>query len=549
MATQPQSIGQLTNQVGLNIDALTQQLGQATQQIEGLMSNNTSLGQQQLEAIGAQAAASTQAKVMQTELRLKHQALAGLDPNQLENEYAKSLSALNLAQSTYDSNRQTYDKITSTNMLEDPLGFIFGQLQLPSVAAKLNNSVAAISAATGNITARQELLQKQNSVVVADTIEQDRKALGAQATKEMTDAAIKLNELKRGDLTTIASLKMQQISALNTNLDNRVKAKQLEIQAAEAAGNRALRARQIGEMDELKALRVKELKDKMEAQADYTTKLSAFGKTMGFANELTPKLFNELSPQVQNAISTTMLNGRFGSDLPEALKTLTVLPGAGVITDANPGLGKLMKDLSQYTIQATAALGKPKVGEVAPPVKDRPIIALSQLQSEIEASTSVPNSPYGSASSRWDSNPNPTLIDPRLMQSVSLPNNSLAKAFNTVLSLKGPDAPLSKKEEQKAYRIVRDMVINKQLTPDQAVADIVQYTKAGIFKSRDFYKYDKIGIETPKSYYSEWEPVGAFGKSIPLDMTSPGSIKQALIKDIRGFQAFDAAIGSPFTVR
>ena len=229
------------------------------------------------------------------------------------------------------------------------------------------------------------------------------------------------------------------------------------------------------------------------------------------------------------------------------MRNLQAIPGAGVVAENNPGVNKLVKDISQYTISATQQLGRALPG--APgyvPPKERPIVALENLHEQIVDSTGNPKSATGSASKVWDSNPNPTLVDPRLMQSVPLPNNSLSKAMETVMSLKGPDTPLSKKEEQQAYKIVRDMVVAQKLTPDQAAKDIVEYMKLGVLKSKDFYKYDQFGIPVPKSYYSEWEATGMFGRTIPVNLINEGSVKQALVKDIRGFAAFDAATGGPF---
>lgn len=537
-----QELGQMSNNLGINIQALTSQLAGATQQIQGLVSDSTTLGQQQLQAIGANAAAAAESQAIKADLRLKNQAIIGLDPKDLDNEYQKSINALNLAQADYDSNRQVYNKITSANIVDDPLGFIYGRLQLPTVSAKLNNSVAAITAATGNIEARQALLDKQNSVVVADTMAQDRKALGAEADYKMATAAMAQKQAQIGDIESIARMQTAQLSALNMEYDNKVKALQIQMQAAEAAGNRALRSRQIGEMDEMKALRIKELKGRLEDQEAYENKLLTIGQTLNYQVPLTPSVFKTLSKASQQAIDTLMLSGKFGSSLPESLSTIAAMPGSGVITDANPGIKRMLTDITKYQASVIGQLGKQQPGGAAPiPARDRPQVALEMLQEQVEQSTNNPKSPFISSSNIWNTNPNPTLVDPRLMQSVQLPNNSLSKAFNTVLSIKGPDAKLTKAEEQKAFRIIRDQVKAKQLDPDQAAADIVEYFSLGVAKSRDFYKYDKFGISEPSTYYADWESVGAFGKTIPVNLMSPGSVKRALISDVRGLEAFTGA--------
>jgi hypothetical protein len=552
MAINPlQEVMALSNTQGLNIEALTNQLAGNTAQIQTLVNDNAVAGAGYITAVGDQAKAATESAMAKEQLKLKHQAIIGLDPNVMENEYSKSVAALNLAQTTYDENRKQYDAITSTNLLDDPLGYIFGQLQLPTVSAKVNNSVAAISAAEGNILARQTLLERQNNVVIADTLDADRRMLGAQAQMNLAKATMDVNKSKVGDLQTISQMQTAQISAANMAFDNKVKALQMQIQAAEAAGNRALRARQVAEMDEMKQLRIKELKLKMEEEADYTTKLSTIGQTLGYQVQLTPKVYKTLSKPSQQAIDTLMLFGKFGTDLTDSLKTLTNLPGGSVVTDTNKGMESLVKRLSEYTVSATSQLPKvPGMPGYVPP-KEQGQYVLDKLQVEIEQSTSNPKSAVLSSSKVWDSNPNPTLVNPRLMQTVPLPNNSLASAFNTVLGLKGPDAQPTKADEQRAYKVVRDLVAAGKLSPDKAAADIVEYTKLGIEKSKQTYQYEMLGIKPPTDYYTEWASVGAFGKVIPVNMANPASVKNALIKDIRGLSAFSQAtqegLGTPIS--
>ena len=496
-----QDIMALSNQQGLNIDALTRQLADSTNKIQALTDQTGASGADYIASIGDNAKAVAESQAIKAQQIQKNQAIIGLDPQVADNEYAKSVAALNLAQQTYDANRKEYDSITTTSLLDDPLGYIFGQLRLPTVANKVNNAVAAISAAQGNIAARQNLLERQNNVVTADTLDADQRALGAKARFDLAKATMDVSKAQIGDLQTLASLATARVSAENTKYDNKIKALQLQIQQSEAAGNRALRERQMADMDALKQARLEELQIRMKSEADYTAKLAAVGQTMGYQTTLTPEIYKTLSKPSQQAIDTMLLYGKFGTDLPDALKTLTNLPGAGTLTETNRGMDQFLKRLQQYTVSATGQMSKAQPGMPGyVPPKERGTVALENLQSEIEQSTSNPQSKVASTSGIWDSNPNPTLVNPLLMQSVSLPNNSLASAFNTVIGLKKSEGPVTAKEAQQAYRIVRDLVAGGKLSPDKAAADIVEYTKLGILKSKETYKNDMFGIATPYDY-------------------------------------------------
>ena len=528
-----QEVMALSNKQGLDITALTKQLSGNAAKVQELADVNSVSGADYISAVGDQAKAATESAMTKEQLKLKHQAILGLDPDQLENEFSKSVAALNLAQNTYDAERKQYDAITSTSLLDDPLGFIFGRLQLPSVAAKVNNSVAAISAAEGNILARQTLLQRQNDVVTADTLDADRRMLGAQAQMNLSKAAMDVNKSKIGDLQAISGMQKDIVSATNMAFDNKRAALQMQIQAAEAAGNMALRKRQVAEMDEMKALRTKELKLKLEAEADYTSKLAVIGETLGYQVPLTPKVYNTLSKPSQQSIDTMMLTGKFGQDLPDSLRTLTNLPGAGVLTASNKGLDATLRRLNQYTLSAVSQLPKVSGMPGYVPPKDQGQHVLDKLQVDIENSTGNPKSPVISSAKIWDNNPNPTLVNPRLMQTVPLPNNSLASAYTTVLGLKESGAQVTKEDEQRAFKVVRDLVSAGKLDPDRAATDIVEYTKLGIEKSRQFSNYEMLGIKAPTDYYAQWQSVGMFGDVLTVNLVSPASVKNALIKDVR----------------
>ena len=164
-----QTLTQSTAQSNQRIDEVAASLQKDTARMTELMTANTqdAVTAAQLGAqAGAQRAAIT---YQQNATKEKAQEIAGLNPDDQENEYVRSMAALTAAQTERAPIKDEYDKLTQVNFFDNPVGYILAQMQLPQVAAKHNALVERENAAEQNILTRTRMLQAYNNTTVANT--------------------------------------------------------------------------------------------------------------------------------------------------------------------------------------------------------------------------------------------------------------------------------------------------------------------------------------------------------------------------------------------
>ena len=128
-------------QSNAQIDSVIQSQTVAIDQMTKLMAENQQQAQLAIQK-GAEVGAQ-QAEINYRQNLAKEQAqqLANMNPEQQQNELAKSLAAISEAEIQRVQIRQQVDKITETNFFDNPIGYILGRMELPSLVAKNNNLV------------------------------------------------------------------------------------------------------------------------------------------------------------------------------------------------------------------------------------------------------------------------------------------------------------------------------------------------------------------------------------------------------------------------
>lgn len=531
------------NQSSSTMGTVGKMLAENTAQLQSLTTLNAAEGAQAIELSKQAAQTKIAAEFAQNSVKEKVQNVLNINPDVAENELQISTNALNAAQSEYGVAKAEYDSIAQTDLLSDPLGYIFGQMKLPSVAARVNATIDARGAAQANIDARLTMAKKFGDIVVANNAGkiQDASLLAADADAKM--ATVKLRQVEMENSSRIAGALMNEATIADRMSDNKVKIVQMHLQAASAEANREAAAAAREQANMLRAERVKAAQEKKEGDEIWNLQLQRVSQFLkmppGSLTVATLKMFN---PAQQQAIKEFAITSSLGADLPSALKTYAAIPGKGNIATANPGVAYFIDaiggEAGKYADALTASAAK--TGGAKIPQAQLGTMAIEDYQADVANSANSPAHPKPLSSSAWDTSFNPYKAQHKVMLSEvasgvrpDLANNLVVKALQTVAGT-SETANLTAKEEQRALRVVRDAVAARKVTPQQAAQEIASYYRAAAGKNIENYQYSVFGLPPQSKYMFTMESVGIAGAPIKADLMNPATIERALMKDIRG---------------
>lgn len=128
--------------------------------------------------------------------RLLVQAQAGLGPQAKEDMYAATMAKLAENDQKYAVARAKYDEYATANLMEDPLGWIWGRLNMGSAAAQVNKLAAQENILTAALERNMLLSEKAETTIQIDTRETDRQIADFQARKQLADGAARVAALE-----------------------------------------------------------------------------------------------------------------------------------------------------------------------------------------------------------------------------------------------------------------------------------------------------------------------------------------------------------------
>ena len=553
------------------------QTGDVAAQVAKMLEGNTAKLTAMTEAnatAGAAAVADAQraagiqagAEYKQNEMKRRTQTILNIDPDVADNELQLATNALNAAQrgmqsanSRYSTERAEYDSLVQKDFMSDPLGYVFAQLRLPSVAARVNsasdeqsNFERMADSAAKNINTRVQIASNYNNTVVANTAGalQEAALLKAKADADLT--RIRLTNAEMENISRIGGIEMQILQAANMVNDDKFKVVNLRLQVAQTeAGQDAARAAR-DQANEVRQARLEQIKKEKDFEATMDARLLPVGRLLGMTSPLTMRGLQVFSPKLRDELLATAQSGVFGVDLPEALKNFTQIPGKGNIAATNPGLGVfLRKTAEEVEKYATAAERAAKAKDQKIPSNQLGAIAAEDYQREVYSAAHSATSPLLLSDSKWDTVFTPYRAGHRVMldeiksgKLASLKGNALVQALETVATTVPADRELSVEEEDRAIKVVRDRVAKRELLPQAAAAQIAQYYGVAAAKNADSYQYQVFGMQPQSKYYFQMSATGMLGDPLKADLMNPVSVEKALMKDIRGIAQI-SALGSP----
>lgn len=538
-------LGQLTGTAQQRQEMYGQQAQQMTadtEALQGLMTANT---QEAMQV--AQAAADTAAKTAAVEYtRAKTleaaQATLGLNPDDVNNQLAQSMATFNSVDEQRKQARQQFDQLSQISLLDNPLGWIAAQLQLPQVAAKNNALVDQRDAAASNIATRQQLLAAHKSAVTANTADSVQQVRLEEVNNQLAAARIKVREAEIANSSTIAGRKLQafQMSDKVFDIESDLVNKQLQV------GQYMM---SMQERQEARAARAAEATDRLSRKNAEEADLAAFDVSLGRVSQflgmpvpMTAELLKRMpDAKKKQAWVEAATTGQIGSDLISSVAFINTNGNPAALRTNNPGVAAAVNGFGAG-IESYAAEVQRK--DVAKTLKPAQVVAQASdaYTNEIIASASRPGTGNSLTSPRWDTVFNPykaqhkVLLDEIKSGKLPLADNVLVKSLQLVPSIKEGTGNVTSADELTALKSVAEQVRQGKITIDAASQQVAQYYQVAATKNRQLYQYDLFNLPAQTSYLGQLPGSGLMAKPVDVELMSPVSVRKGLLSVIRGAQ-------------
>lgn len=518
-----------------------QQMNADTAAMQGLMTANTQEAMQVAQAAADTAAKSAAVEYTRAKTLEDAQTTLGLNPDDLNNQLVQSMAAYNATEQQRTQVRQQFDQLSQVSLLDNPLGWIAAQLQLPQVAAKNNALVDQRDAAASNISTRQQLLAAHKSAVTANTADSVQQVRLEEANNQLAAARIKVREAEIANSSVIAGRKLQafQMSDKVFDIESDLVNKQLQVGQYMMSLEERREARA-----ERAAVASERLAAKKAAEADmaaFDVQLGRVSQFLGMPTAMTAEVLKRMpDAKKKQAWVEAATTGQIGADLVSSVAFINTNGNPAALRVNNPGVATAVNGLAagiesyasqiQRTAQSQGKTLKP--AEVVNQANDA-------YTNELIASTSRPGTGNSLTSPRWDTVFNPykaqhkVLLDEIDSGKLKLADNVLVKALKLQPATGGN---INSADELNALKTVAEQVRQGKIGVDAASQQISQYYQVAASKNRQLYQYDLFNLPAQTSYLGQLPGSGLMAKPVNVELMSPVSVRKGLLSIVRGSQ-------------
>ena len=412
------------------------------------------------------------------------QNIAGLNPDDLNNLYVRSMAELTSTKAEREAVLSEYRGLTETSFLDNPVGYIFNQLALPQVVQKHNNLAVQQDNIAADLATTTQLMYQNKTQVTANVADATKEAKLTEAAANEASAQAKAEQVRMDNFGKVSTARMNELALtdrLVQNASTRYNAgmSMAQFQAMQQEREEARKERKL-RMDE--AAKDKAIKDAQDGAL--AVGLARVSGALGYPVPVTLDDFKKMpASKAKQALYNAAIEGTFGDDL------------AGSLSFVKSGNGPRMQQSDPAFVSGVRAIDtavgsyQSAVASKLENAKMRPEDARAEgaamYTRDVVAAAHDPKAAAPLNDPKWDTTFNPyrsqdaTLV--ALVKSGQMPalaNNSFVKVMDTVAATMPPGTPEFRGEDRTAaIKALAELVSARKITVQQAAADLVTYTK------------------------------------------------------------------------
>lgn len=464
--------------------------------------------------------------------RLLVQAQAGLGPQAKEDMYAATMAKLAENDQKYAAARANYDKYATVNIMEDPLGWLWAQLNIDAAGAQVNQLAAQENILTAALERNMLLSEKAETTIQIDTRENDRQIADFQARKQLADGAAKVAALEAEGARASMSAAAQYGGELRK--DNKTAAEQTQ--------------------DQLQQMILEERLKTLQAERDVRERVSQF------TGSATPEKALDNMPPADKAEVQNFASG--GSTSPRVI----VQYGQGLKTTPLHNTATKLQELVDAEVKTYATNrgsgNAVLAGKITWKPTDDQAVAWNEVRAVLQASNTNRDAKTAVTLTdpRWDKQYNPLRGDhfafvDMVKKAAGVGAPTPVHPANVVVQLydkisKVPGAR-NKETAQVTTEVERDAVLGgianmaiegrvvgadgKPLTPEQYAAMISNYYTAQVSWNQNRNELQRLGFQEQKGYLAAVPARVLNGeKSVSIvDLTNRTEVRRWLEQQIK----------------
>lgn len=531
------------------LDQLGGELAEGTDQMSALMQESLNTGNQMVQQVGNLATQKAEIDYAQAKSREDMQVTLNLQREDANNEFVRSAAELTAAQRAKAQVLPKLRAATEVSFIDNPIGFIIGQLEAPALAAKYNNLEEIEQNAAKNIQTRTQMLNQMNASTVAATADASKQLAMDSARFLQTEAAQKVRAEQIRYISQIGEQKMRAVTTADKQWDNIQRVFNTQMSMAQFQATQAERA-------EIRAMRIEEMqtrladkKTKEEAKHKLDGDIAAVSELLGQVNpDGTPKINSVETLQTvirdnkkRDQWGMAAMTGTLGDTFGESLDMFSNNAGRGYLQANRPNLLLAADGLKQGVISTANSLNRfdPKTGKApdqkavakeAPNAYQAMVVSSAALSKEggrtlTDAQFDFVFNPYRA--------PHAIMLASINSGNMKLGTNVFADAVKTLAATKNNGGNFKGQDEQEAFKVVGELVKARKVTPRDAAAQISRYYKIATQVADDAYGTSTI-FQLPKqtTYAAAVEiPAKGFGTTaLKVDLMNPASVEKALMQ-------------------
>ena len=551
-ATVQQMLSGLTGTADARIKSLQEQQAQyerSTGAIEKLLVANVIDAKEVAANTGAIAAKKAEVDFIRNNAIERTGTVLGMNADEQNYIIPQRMAEYEALSKEQKAARAEYDKLASTDLLSNPVGYIMAQLKLPAAAARNNALVDAKAAAIGEIEVRQRLMTAQKSAITTNTSDRLKEINLAEAQNAQRAAEINLRQAEAEVESKVAGMRMQawQLGDKAFDIKGDLFNKQVQVQQwtmsfeslqAQREANRLASEERRAAAAERAAILKDRADEKAAQQAELTTLNVGFAnvsRLLGLQIPMNTEIWKKMPDgKMKQAWLAAAQDGVLGKDLVTSLAFFNGNGAAANIVSTNPGVAQFAR-FSQTALESVAlTLSRdPKLKDVKPAELAQQ--ANQSYMEEMQASASNIASKETLSSPRYDALFNPYKAQ-HLVMLDQLPNseNAMVKALRTARVGKEtavtPTGNLPAEIEQMAIQSIIAQISKGTLGLDEAATQLSTYYMTAAKRNYDAYQYTLFGLPAQSKYMFTIAPNGMFQDPVKLDLMDFNSTKAALAK-------------------
>lgn len=464
------------------------------------------------------------------------QTIANLNPDDLNNAYVQSMAQLTDVQMQREATMQEYRKLTETSFLDNPVGYIFNQLALPQVVQKHNNLATQQDAITGDLATRTQLMYQNKTQVTANVADATKEAKLTESAAQVAAAQANAEKVRMENFGKVSTSRMNELALQDKIIQNAstrynagmnmAQFQAMQQERADARAERKLR------MDE--AAKDKVIKDAQEGAL--AVGLARVSGALGYPVPVTLDDFKKMpASKSKQALYNAAIEGTFGDDLSSSIQFLSS-GNINKMQSTDPAFVKGVKNIaSGVKSYSTAVARKPENTKMKP--EDAAKQGADEYTIAVVTAAQDPKAVAPLNDARWDTTFNPyrsqdatmlTLVKNGTMP--QLANNRYVKVLGTVAATMPPGTPEFRGEDRtNAVKALAELVRMRQISVQQAAADLVNYSKAAAAYNQSTLKLATLNLPVQQSAYVSIPGMAVLGKAAIGDTMNQASTENLLV--------------------